>query len=121
MGLLTKLYNDSKYSGELFKGILGKMTPDGYPEEDIPIQAADLLCYIVRTFFEKDYFKRDSAHPRTIDLARQLAFENYLMPDFLNREALQKFVEVYEETHREAGDWKWKDRKLMEKPKKKSS
>jgi hypothetical protein len=121
VGLLTKLYDDLKYSGELFKGILGKMTPDGSPAEDIPIQAADLLCYIVRTFYEKDYFKRDSAHPRTIELAQRLAFENFLLPDFLDREALQKFVQVYEETHKEAGDWKWKSRKLRERTKKKSS
>ena len=107
VGLLTDLYDDMKYSGALFREILGKMTPYGTPEENIPIQAADLLCYIVRTFFEKDYFKRDSAHPRTVELARRLAFENYLMPDFLDRDALRKFVQAYEETHQEVGEWEW--------------
>jgi hypothetical protein len=111
VGLLTSLYDDIKYSGELYKHILGKITPDGTSEEDIPLQAADLLCYVVRTFFEKDYAKRDSAHRRTIDLAQRLAFENYLMPDFLDRDALQKIVHAYEETHQIAGDWNWKARK----------
>lgn len=80
---------------------------DGSPDEDIPIQAADLLCYLVRTFHEKDYFQRDSAHRRTIDLVTRLELKRHLMADFLNREALREFARIYEETHEQVGEWNW--------------
>ena len=49
VGLLTELYDDIKRTN-ILGPILGKMTPYGSPEEDLPIQAADLLCYLTRTF-----------------------------------------------------------------------
>jgi hypothetical protein len=107
VGLLAQLYDNLKDTGELFREILGKMTTDGTPQDDVPIQAADLFCYLVRTFHEKDYFQRDSAHRRTIDLINRLTLKNHLLPDFLDREALQSFARIYQETHDEVGDWEW--------------
>jgi hypothetical protein len=111
VGLLTDLYDSLKYSGVLFRDILGKMTADGTPEDDIPIQAADLFGYLVRTFHEKDYFQRDSAHPRTIDLINRLKLKNHLLPDFLNRDALRLFARTYAETYDEVGAWEWNAKK----------
>jgi hypothetical protein len=107
VGLLSDLYDNLKQS-EALSDILGKMTI-GCPEEDIPLQAADLLCYVARTFHEKDYFKRGSAQLRTIELARNLGLgSGYLHPDFLPRIGLEGFVQSYTEAHELVGDWDWK-------------
>jgi Protein of unknown function (DUF3800) len=107
VGLLTDMYDDLKYEGKLFPDIFGKMTADGDPKEDIPIQAADLFCYLVRTFHERDYFQRDSAHPRILSLLNGLKLKNHLPPDFLDRKALQGLVRTYEETRAELGGRDW--------------
>lgn len=107
IGLLTDLYNQLKNT-EAVGGILGKITT-GTPEEDTPLQAADLICYLTRTFWEKDYFREGSAHRRTLQLLRELIRhrEFNLEPHFLNRKALQEFVRIFKETHAEVGEWEW--------------
>jgi hypothetical protein len=87
------------------------MTVDGTPEEDTPIQAADLLCYVMRTFYEKDLVTRDTAHPRTINLVTRLGLTNHLHPDYLNRHALAEFARVYAEAVEEVGEWNWNAKK----------
>jgi Protein of unknown function (DUF3800) len=106
-GLLTELYQDLRATAPSLASILGRMTPYGDPKEDSPIQAADLLCYVVRTFYERDYFVPGSAHKRTISLGRRLGLRHHLAPDFLDRKALMELARIYEETRQEAGEWKW--------------
>ena len=107
VGLLTDLYDQLKNT-EAVGDILGKITI-GTPEEDTPLQAADLICYLTRTFWEKEYFREGSAHPRTLQLLRELirSKEFALEPHFLNYKALEEFVRVFSETRAEVGDWEW--------------
>jgi hypothetical protein len=49
---MTSLYDEVRGNTDIAK-ILGKMTPYGEPAEDIPIQSADLICYLVRRFGRK--------------------------------------------------------------------
>jgi hypothetical protein len=117
IGLITSLY-DQVQRNEAAASILGKMTPYGKPEEDIPIQAADLICYLIRTFWEKEYVSAGSAHPRTKQMLEALlapqagADYNFLEPHFLTREFLERFVQAYEETQRKVGDWEWNPKKI---------
>jgi hypothetical protein len=113
VGLMTSLYDEVKENTSI-GSILGKMTPHGEPAEDIPIQSADLICYLVRTFWEKEHFAPGSAHRRTCTLMANLLARDpaigsfrFLEPHFLGPEALKGFVRAYEETHQEAGDWEW--------------
>jgi hypothetical protein len=113
VGLLTSLYDEIKDNTDI-GSMLGKMTPYGKPAEDIPIQSADLICYLVRTFWEKENFVPGSAHRRTRALIANLLARDpsnssfrFLEPHFLGPEALGGFVRAYEDTHQQAGDWKW--------------
>jgi hypothetical protein len=118
VGLMSELY-DQVRTNEKVGGVLGKMTPYGEPAEDIPLQAADLIGYLIRTFYEKDYFKPGSAHPRTTELLRVLTWKEhhntpyrFLEPHFLDRATLEGFVRAYTETHQELGtDWEWNSKK----------
>ena len=107
VGLLGDLYDQLKHTAAV-GDILGKMTI-GTPEEDIPLQAADLICYLTRTFWEKEHFHEGSAHPRTHQLLRELVRrkEFTLEPHFLSRKALEEFVRIFKETQAEAGEWEW--------------
>ncbi len=100
VGLLRELYNEL-LATEAVGDILGEMT-HGTPSQDVPIQAADLLCYLVRTFWEKEHFQHDTASPRTLRLLRGLG--PILNSHFLDRTALEEFVRIYEETHQKLGD-----------------
>ena len=111
VGLLAEPYNELK-STNAVGDILGKMTPYGKPKEDLPLQAADLLNYLIRTFWEKDYFNRGSASRRTRFLLNRIGgAQESLEPHFISPEALRAFVKAYEETHLEVGDWSWNSRK----------
>ncbi|MGD0075170.1 MAG: DUF3800 domain-containing protein [Candidatus Binataceae bacterium] len=102
-GLLTELYEELKAT-ESLGDIMGKMTL-GSPEEDIPIQAADLLCYLTRTLWEKEHYESGSAAYRTQELLRDLlgSKDRVCEPHFLDEAALREFVRVYEETRKELG------------------
>jgi len=106
VGLLAELYDELRNT-EAVRDVLGNMTAYGSPGEDIPIQAADLLCYLTRTFWEKEHFEPGSAQRRTIDLLRQLLTPDNLEPHFLGRDALAEFARIYTETHQEVGEWSW--------------
>jgi hypothetical protein len=112
VGLLASLYDELRHA-EKVGNILGKMDPNGYPEEDIPIQGADLICYLTRTFWEKEYFQPGTASRRTLALLRLLMPEygDNLEPHFLGRDALEGFVKAYTETHEQEGEWSWNSKK----------
>ncbi len=116
IGLITTLYDQVK-SHEGVASILGKMTPYGEPAEDIPIQAADLICYLIRTFREKEHFRPGSAHPRTRQMIEALLAQErgtdykFLEPHFLDRDFLRGFVQAYERIHQEVGSWEWNSQK----------
>ena len=104
VGLLTELYEDLRNT-EAVGDILGKLDVYGSPRKDIPIQGADLLCYLTRTFWEKEHFQPETASRRTLALLRLLIPEygDNLEPHFLGREALEAFVKIYTETQRTRG------------------
>ncbi len=112
VGLLTELYEDLSNT-EAVGDILGKMDPYGSPKENIPIQAADLICYLTRTFWEKEYFQPQTASRRTLALLRLLIPEygDNLEPHFLGRDALEAFVKAYTETYEQEGEWGWNSKR----------
>ncbi len=68
---MSELYDQVRENEDVGK-ILGELTPHGQPKEDMPIQAADFICYLVRTFYEKEHATPGSAHPRTRQLMDEL-------------------------------------------------
>ncbi len=95
VGLLSDLYDKLRQT-KAVGDILGKMTPYGDPEEDLPIQAADLISYLTRTFWEKEHVEPGSAQRRTKELLSQILPFN-LDFHFLTKSALAEFARLYGE------------------------
>lgn len=103
VGLLDELYEELRRT-EAVGDILGKMIPYGEPAKNLPLQAADLLNYLIRTFWEKEHFNRESVSRRTRFLLNEIgAAEDSLEPQFLGPDLLRAFVKAYEESREETG------------------
>jgi hypothetical protein len=112
IGLLTELYDEMRLSTDI-GDVLGKMDPYGEPAEDIPVQAADLFCYLTRVFWEHEFVKPKSAPYRVQKMLMAILGhpDKPLEPHFLTRPMLEGFARAYTETHQEIGDWAWNSQK----------